>query len=54
MSDTSDHTAHLGSQLFSRQLVAVQAVGAMLMAALVGAVAIVGRSGGLDQEPGRA
>jgi NADH-quinone oxidoreductase subunit J len=34
------HVAALGAQLFSRQLVAVQVAGALLLAALVGAVAI--------------
>jgi NADH-quinone oxidoreductase subunit J len=48
-----DHTAHLGSHLFSRQLVAVQAAGALLLAALVGAVAIVGRTGALEPGPMR-
>lgn len=35
------HMAHLGSELFSRHLVAVEAAGSVLLAALVGAVAIV-------------
>jgi NADH-quinone oxidoreductase subunit J len=46
---TPDNTASLGSRLFSRQLVAIQAGGALLMAALVGAVAIAGRTGPLEQ-----
>jgi NADH-quinone oxidoreductase subunit J len=44
----TEHTASLGGLLFSRQLVAIQAAGAVLMAALVGAVAIVGRTGALE------
>jgi NADH-quinone oxidoreductase subunit J len=43
-----NHAAGLGAQLFSRHLIAVQAAGALLMAALVGAVAIASRSGSLD------
>jgi NADH-quinone oxidoreductase subunit J len=35
-----NHVAHLGGQLFTRHLVAVQAAAALLMAALVGAVAM--------------
>lgn len=34
------HVAHLGAQLFGRHLVAIEAAGALLLAALVGAVAI--------------
>jgi len=37
------HVAHFGAQLFSRHLIAVEAAGALLLAALVGAVAIVGQ-----------
>lgn len=36
-----DHMAHLGGQLFSRHLIAVEVAGTLLLAALVGAVAIV-------------
>ncbi len=36
----SEHVAHVGAQLFSKQLVAVQVAGTLLLAALVGAVAI--------------
>ena len=36
-----EHVATLGAQLFSRYLIAVEAAGALLLAALVGAVAIV-------------
>ena len=36
-----DHMAHLGGQLFSRYLVAVEVAGTLLLVALVGAVAIV-------------
>ena len=35
------HMAHLGAQLFSRHLVAVEVAGTLLLVALVGAVAIV-------------
>jgi NADH-quinone oxidoreductase subunit J len=37
----SDHMAHLGGQLFSRYLIAVEVAGTLLLVALVGAVAIV-------------
>lgn len=37
------HMAQLGSRLFSRQWISIQAAGALLMAALVGAVAIASR-----------
>ena len=37
-----DHVARLGGLLFSQQLVAVEVAGVLLMAALVGAAAIVG------------
>jgi NADH-quinone oxidoreductase subunit J len=36
----SNHMAHLGRELFSRQLIAVEVAGTLLMAALVGAIAI--------------
>ncbi|MCH8042716.1 MAG: NADH-quinone oxidoreductase subunit J [Planctomycetes bacterium] len=35
------HVAHLGAQLFSKYLIAVEVVGTLLLVALVGAVAIV-------------
>ncbi|HVX60207.1 MAG TPA: NADH-quinone oxidoreductase subunit J, partial [Pirellulales bacterium] len=35
------HMAHLGGQLFSRHLIAVEVAGTLLLVALVGAVAIV-------------
>jgi NADH-quinone oxidoreductase subunit J len=38
---STNHMAQLGRELFSRQLIAVEAAGTLLMAALVGAVAIV-------------
>lgn len=41
----SDHMAHLGRQLFSRYLVAVEVAGTLLLVALVGAVAIVAQGG---------
>jgi NADH-quinone oxidoreductase subunit J len=37
----SEHMAHLGGQLFSRHLVAVELAGTLLLVALVGCVAIV-------------
>jgi NADH-quinone oxidoreductase subunit J len=36
-----DHVAHLGAELFSRYLIAVEVAGTLLLAALVGAIAIV-------------
>jgi len=45
--DHPQHVATLGGQLFTRHLVAVQAAGAMLLAALVGAVAIAGHGVGV-------
>jgi NADH-quinone oxidoreductase subunit J len=39
----SEHVARLGGELFSRHLVAIEVAGTLLVAALVGAVAIVGR-----------
>jgi NADH-quinone oxidoreductase subunit J len=36
-----DHMAHLGGQLFSRHLLAIEIAGTLLLVALVGAVAIV-------------
>lgn len=50
--DNPQHVASLGGQLFTRQLAAVQAAGALLLAALVGAVAIASHgtgARGLDQ-----
>ena len=35
------HVAHLGAQLFSKYLIAVEVIGTLLLVALVGAVAIV-------------
>jgi NADH-quinone oxidoreductase subunit J len=40
-----DHMAHLGGQLFSRYLIAVEVAGTLLLVALVGAVAIVTHGG---------
>ena len=37
----TDHMAHLGGQLFSRYLLAIEVAGTLLLVALVGAVAIV-------------
>jgi NADH-quinone oxidoreductase subunit J len=36
-----DHVAHLGEELFSRYLIAVEVAGTLLLAALVGTIAIV-------------
>ena len=43
---TPQHTARIGSELFGRYLVAVEAGGVLLLAALVGAAVIVGQSRG--------
>lgn len=40
-----EHVARLGAQLFSRHLIAVEVGGTLLLAALVGAVAIVAQGG---------
>ncbi len=53
---SSEHMAHLGSELFSRYLIAVEVAGTLLLVALVGAVAIVAESvksiGGLSGSTG--
>jgi NADH:ubiquinone oxidoreductase subunit 6 (subunit J) len=49
-----DHTASLGTQLFTRQLIAVQAAGVLLLAALVGSLAIASRTGAQPTQAGRA
>jgi NADH-quinone oxidoreductase subunit J len=52
-----DHMAHLGGQLFSRYLVAVEVAGTLLLVALVGAVAIVvhgEQKRGAQKSPGAA
>jgi NADH-quinone oxidoreductase subunit J len=46
------HMDHLGAQLFSRHLIAVEVAGAMLLAALVGAVAIAIQSKPLPRPAG--
>ncbi len=46
------HMDHLGAQLFSRHLIAVEAAGTMLLAALVGAVAIAIQSKPLPRPAG--
>ena len=38
----AEHVAHLGAELFSRHLIAVEVAGTLLLVALVGATAIVG------------
>lgn len=40
----TEHTAHLGRELFSRHLIAIELAGTLLLVALVGAVAIVAHS----------
>jgi NADH-quinone oxidoreductase subunit J len=40
----TDHVARLGEELFSRQLIAVEVAGTLLLVALVGAIAIVAQS----------
>lgn len=47
----AEHAAVLGAQLFSRQLVGVQVAGVLLLAGLVGAVAMAARGGDLEQRP---
>jgi NADH-quinone oxidoreductase subunit J len=49
---SSDHMAHLGSELFSRHLVSVEIAGTLLLVALVGTVAIVTFSKLHRPEPG--
>jgi NADH-quinone oxidoreductase subunit J len=44
------HVARLGDEVFSRHLIAVEVIGTLLLAALVGAAVIVGK--GWRQEPG--
>jgi NADH:ubiquinone oxidoreductase subunit 6 (subunit J) len=39
---SGEHMAHLGGQLFSTNLLAVEVAGTLLLVALVGTVAIVG------------
>ncbi len=49
-----DHMAHLGGQLFSRYLIGVEVAGTLLLAALVGAIAIVAQGKHLPRlEEGR-
>ncbi len=43
---TQAHTARVGAELFGRHLIAVEVAGLLLLAALVGAAAIVGQSRG--------
>ena len=45
---SEQHVASLGAQLFARHLVAVQVAGTLLLAALVGAVAIASQGGRRD------
>lgn len=48
---TKQHVAHLGAQLFSKYLIAVEVVGTLLLVALVGAVAIVSGDRKLPDRP---
>jgi NADH-quinone oxidoreductase subunit J len=48
---SSEHMAHLGGELFSRYLIAVEVAGTLLLVALVGAVAIVSQSSKLTGGP---
>jgi NADH-quinone oxidoreductase subunit J len=50
----ANHMAHIGRQLFSRYLVAVEVAGTLLLVALVGAVAIVAHGGRFRAKPGEA
>ena len=45
------HMAHLGGELFSRYLIAVEVAGTLLLVALVGAVAIVAEAAKSDAAP---
>jgi NADH-quinone oxidoreductase subunit J len=49
---SADHVANLGAELFGRHLIAVQAAGCMLMAALVGALAIATHGSGPTKATG--
>ncbi len=46
------HVAHIGKQLFSRHLIAVEVAGTLLMVALVGAIAIVAQARSIGQPQG--
>jgi NADH-quinone oxidoreductase subunit J len=48
-----EHMAHLGGQLFSRYLIAVEVAGTLLLVGLVGAIAIVAQGSG-SRGPGGA
>lgn len=48
---TQDHVAHLGELLFSRYLIAVEVGGTLLLAALVGAIAIIGHEHARSRSP---
>jgi NADH:ubiquinone oxidoreductase subunit 6 (subunit J) len=39
----ADHVARLGAELFGRHLLAVEVAGVLLLAALIGAIAVVAR-----------
>jgi NADH-quinone oxidoreductase subunit J len=47
------HVAHLGAELFSRQLIAVEVAGTLLLVALVAAVAIIAQAKSEDPRPAR-
>lgn len=52
-----NHVARLGGELFGRHLIAVEAAGVLLLVALIGAIAVVGRGeaaqASADADPGR-
>ena len=50
---STNHVAHFGGTLFSRHLIAVQVVAILLLAALVGAIAIASRDHDTAQEAPR-
>lgn len=51
---SGSHMAHLGGHLFSRHLVAVEVAGTLLLAALVGAVAMLSQGGSMNRREGDA
>ena len=50
----TDQVARLGAELFGRHLVAVEAVGTLLLVALIGAIAVVSRGEATAAEADRA
>lgn len=51
---SDQHMAHLGGYLFSRHLIAVEVAGTLLLAALVGAIAMLSQSGSVSRREGDA